>query len=686
MDTFYTSEEIIDEIDIQDTEIDFGENFEHHINDKEHENNKEEEAVICVENEEKIDPLIQSITDKRGATAENSKVEIDKTLDAGQMRENILNSNMNLEQQKEELYRLDNIIANPEEVYMFPDYIIKETEEIKITSIAAMTADREGNIRSLIVFVEEIKEKQEEKTNEPIAKEVTLNLKLNIDVNKQEEAKRETSLEQSLLTENETVNEIEVEQVEEIIQVEEQNFSTFEVHYANVEQVMLVENIQSELISSKENVSIDNTHHIEQLTIDTKIDVEKVITEKIIDLFKEETQPDSIEEMNIIIDETETKQTFKDIQEYTEPLTVTVEDKEEKVKTLESRIIELFREKNEQTEISFEQVQTPDIENTQKEQIFIHNNKIIEINTPTETITEIEENLPFTYTTTTAEKSAFLKEETIEVVFNKTEIENKTETNEIIEISNTKNIQERNTESVEQILNTEKKENLIIKSEELLENVDTTAFNNTEININNIKAEKELVQKVQSFNILEEIVNKPQEIKKIETVPYKTDSIKIETQNILNINIENNKNKKTNQNRENFFVIKDEEKIKTKTREREINLKKEKTKKEAIILKFNSNIAYNTTRNEAPKSLEKLKEKNLTREEGLKAKPLSGHEILLQILGISQNITESKNTESTNSRSVPSVNQEEQETKSVKSIPSIYQQRNLNGITLKIIA
>ena len=109
-------------------------------------------------------------------------------------------------------------------------------------------------------------------------------------------------------------------------------------------------------------------------------------------------------------------------------------------------------------------------------------------------------------------------------------------------------------------------------------------------------------------------------------------------------------------------------------------------KVEAIVLSINRNEVNNIIRNEAPISLEKLIEEKLITEENLKAKLLNGHEILLQILGISQNTTELRNAEPANSRSVPNINQEEQETKSIKSIPSIYQQRNLNGITLKIVA
>ncbi|MDO8659215.1 MAG: hypothetical protein Q7K54_01310, partial [Candidatus Parcubacteria bacterium] len=109
-------------------------------------------------------------------------------------------------------------------------------------------------------------------------------------------------------------------------------------------------------------------------------------------------------------------------------------------------------------------------------------------------------------------------------------------------------------------------------------------------------------------------------------------------------------------------------------------------KREAIVLKFNRNTVNNTTINEALISLEKPREEKRTTEESLKVKTLSGHEILLQILGISQNTTESRNAEPANSRSVPNINQEEPETKITKSIPSIYQPSNLNGITLKIAA
>ena len=341
----------------EETGLDSSRDFERDIQDKEHESKKENEAGIDEEkgeqeiedkNEKKEDPLMQSITEKSGADAENSKVEIDKTLSAKEMRENILNSGMNPEQQREELERLDNILANPEETYMFPDYIIKETEEIRITSIAAMKVDGEGNIRSLIVFVEEIKEKPEEKPTDKLD---------------------DTKVEEATLTEVEAVDE-GVEQAEEIIQAEEQNFTTSEVHYADVEQVISKET-QSKLVSSDENVSIDNTHYIEQLAVNAKEATEKIITERIIDLLKEEPQAELIEEANTIISVSEAEQTFKATQEHTEPI-ATVEEKTEKTQTIEERIIELLRDDDEPIEAAFEQAETPEVGNTLQEQVSVN--------------------------------------------------------------------------------------------------------------------------------------------------------------------------------------------------------------------------------------------------------------------------------------------------------------------------
>ena len=196
---------------------------------------------------------------------------------------------------------------------------------------------------------EEIKDKPIDKVDGTKVEEATLNLELSIDIDKQEEVDKETLLEQSLLTEIEAVNEEEVEQAQEITQIEEQNLSTPEIHYADVEQVILIEENQS---SVGGHVNIDNTHYGEQLLVDAKEDAEKVITERIIDLLKEEPQAEFVEEANTVINVAETEQTFEDTQERTEPLVVTVEDKTEKVQTLEDRIRELLRDEGEPIEVA----------------------------------------------------------------------------------------------------------------------------------------------------------------------------------------------------------------------------------------------------------------------------------------------------------------------------------------------
>ena len=112
--------------------------------------------------------------------------------------------------------------------------------------------------------------------------------------------------------------------------------------------------------------------------------------------------------------------------------------------------------------------------------------------------------------------------------------------------------------------------------------------------------------------------------------------------------------------------------------------------REAIVLNINNDGIKKVVRSEQLVFLEdvsiEIKTQNESKDESKETKPLDGHEVLLQILGISQNATELKNTKPMNHRSVPNINQEEQENKSIKLIPSIYQQRNLNGITLKIAA
>ena len=150
---------------VEETELDFVSVFEPTIQTPESENRPEQEVGVEGEKnikqekpEEKEDPLMQRITETRGATGESSKLEIDKTISAESMRENIVNSGLSREQQMEELERLDNILINPKQAHMFPDFI-KETADTKTTYFAALKADDEGNVRTLIVSVEEKIEK-----------------------------------------------------------------------------------------------------------------------------------------------------------------------------------------------------------------------------------------------------------------------------------------------------------------------------------------------------------------------------------------------------------------------------------------------------------------------------------------------------------------------------------------------
>ena len=819
------------------TELDSGHDFEYGANDQERENNNEQEGGIDGEKgdknieeerlEEKEETLSQFISANRCCGSEEFKLEYEGTF---------VLSTLNEEQKSAQADLLTSLSANPEQAMMLPDHV-----EGKTTFFTAAKMDNEGNlkyeIRSFTPREEEKEEKPIDKVEGAKLEEATLNLELNIDIDKQEDVDKETLIGQSLLTEVEAVSEVDAEQAQEITQIEEQSFSISEVQHADVEQVISMEETQSGFTSVGKYVNIDNTHYDEQVVIEAKEDTEKVITERIIDLLKDEPQADFIEEANTVIGITETEQSLKDTQEYnteggtinSEPLVVAVEDKTEKVITLEDRIRELFRDEVEPTEIVFEQVQTFEVQNVQQKEIVadvevevvgnqveIHETvQASHIENIQQQRTEVEQ------TFSTEQIEVDVVEEKPEEVVIVNQQENKAsrtieqvitqevngdievgkpehatmeqarieETNIVVENNEDKNITLQEVEVSESLINEMvgvSKETSVNSNQEAQKviNINETTERNTIIE--EIKVEEEVVEKVQSSDVMvEAVVNMPQEISKVETilsevvnevpvaeskevqevvdnniqaqgiakaetVSYITDSDKIETQNVLSINIENTKEEKADQNKESPVVIKSEEKIIVETKGIEINLKTEKTdnvkfekitperiiterriqdrkekpekvilnngkdikitntresraklkdveikatkpvaektNREAIVLKFNRNTANNTARNEAPRSLEKPREEKRTTEESLKAKPLNGHEILLQILGISQDTMESRNAEPTNSRSVPNINQEEQETKSTKSIPSMYQPRNLNGITLKIAA
>ena len=223
MDTFDTSEEVMSEIDIQETEVDFGENFEYGTNDQERENNNEQEGGIDREKgeknvedeklEEKEETLSQFISSNRGGSGE-FKLEYEGTFVLSTLTE---------EQKSAQADLLTSFTANPEQSMMLPDHV-----EGKTTFFTAAKMDNEGNLK---YEIRSFTPKEEEKEEKPIDKvegakleEATLNLELSIDIDKQEEIDKETIIDQSLLAEIEVTNEQEIENVEEVIQSEEDTF------------------------------------------------------------------------------------------------------------------------------------------------------------------------------------------------------------------------------------------------------------------------------------------------------------------------------------------------------------------------------------------------------------------------------------------------------------------------------
>src|SRR3989344_2833634 len=425
MDTFDTSEEVMSEIDIEATEVDFGENFEHGVNDKERENNNEQEAGIDGEKgekniedeklEEKEETLSQFISANRRGGGEEFKLEYEGTFVLSTLTE---------EQKAGQADLLTTITANPEQSIMLPDHV-----EGKTTYFTATRMDSEGNLK---YEIRSFTEKEEEKEEKPIDKvegakleEATLNLELSIDIDKQEEIDKETIIDQSLLAEIEVTNEQEIENVEEVIQSEEDTFIVSQSSQIDVEPITVQEEGTIDRVVSHEQFS----------NIDTILNGEQVVVE------------------NMTAEKVEEK-TLENV---------------EKVLTLEDRIRELLRDEDEPTEVVSEQIQTPEAESTQQEQIISETNKTTEINTTTEIVVKAEITSPFTYAEATEsavnethntiiETSTVINERVDQVIANAEDIENQTGILETIQTFHAESIQEHSTEKVEQIFTTEKVE------------------------------------------------------------------------------------------------------------------------------------------------------------------------------------------------------------------------------------
>jgi len=578
---------------------------------------------------------------------------------------------------------LDHFRNNPNEPYKLMDNVEKTENGEKIYKTAC-TVDNEGNVTFKPIMYEEKKEKEGEKEEKPIdkpeekkAEEETLNLELNIDIDKQEEISKETLLDQSLLAEIEVIiNEQEIEKIEEIVQNEEDNLVISEINFVDKEPITIKEeeDIQSSVISYEEFANRDSARNGEQL-------VEKNVTEEKINVDKENTINVNKEKeiINIYISKNVEEKNIDNVQ---------------KIPTLEDRIKELLRDENEQTEEVFGQIQMSQAENTQQEQI-LDINRITEINPTTENVAETEIISPSTYTEVNelavnetpnpiTERSVISNEQIEQVIINSEDVENQIEIHETIQTVYTENIQEQNTEQVEQIFATnkveahkaeEKPEEIVLTNDKDIKVVNTREqINNTKEN--QVVAKEATPEKIQTPNIRTE-----KEVKD-NIIPFKTTEIKADLKNIEVKNTKPVVTEKINTSKEiNRLPNINREKIVTKNQQE----KASKNSREVIVLNINGNKINNTTRNEKPAPLEILKTERKILTESEKNKLLDGHEILLQILGISSNVTRLSTIESINTKSsVPNSNQEELENKSTKLIPSRYQSSNLNGITLKI--
>ena len=699
MDTFDTSEEVMSEIDIQETEVDFGQNFEFGINDNERENNNENEAGIDGENgekniedeklEEKEETLSWFISANRGGS-EEFKLEYEGTFVLSTLTE---------EQKSAQADLLTSLSANPEQAMMLPDHI-----DGKTTYFTAAKMDSEGNLK---YEIRSYTEKEEEKEEKPVDKvdglkveeaTLNLNLELNIDIDKQEKVDKETLQEQSLLTEIEAVNEEEVEQVQGISQIEEQSFTIPEASSVQVEQevqeIVSMEVTQSEPISIEQNMNAENTNN-EQIVIETREDKERAITEKILELLIDEPQEKFIEEVNTVTNLAETTQ---DTQEHFEPLVIVVDDRIEKAVIVEAetterngileevKVKEEVVEKAQGSDVVIEAVANIPQEVSKTEPILsevvneTHVAEVKEIKSESSIAQEVVVN--------NIQAQSIEKIETAPNVVNSDK--NETQNTRSVSIETT-NKDEKIDQHKESSVVTKGEEKIVVETKEKDINLNTRKVDSTkpEKFILNNEKDTRIVNTRESKIVLKEATPKKVQVPNAKTekeaksnvLPFRERESKA---NLRNVEVQAIKPvvEKTNSKEPQRLQNIDGEKAVAGNQEKGIL----KVVKEAIVLTINTNKVNNTARSEAPISLEKPKEEQRTREEGVKDKPLSGHDILLQILGISQNVTEIRNAEPTKSRSVSNINQEDQETKSPKSIPSMYQQRNLNGITLKIAA
>lgn len=282
-----SSESIISEIEsTEGTELDSGSEFEYIAQDQEREHDIEQEDQINEkeEPEEKEETLSEFIANNTGGNEENLKLEYEGTVVLAGLTE---------EQKQAQAEMLTSLTANPDQSQMLPDY-----REGKTTYFTAVKMDREGNLK---YEIRSLTEKEEEK---PIGKiegdktvEEALNLEINLDIGKQETRDGEVVVDASLSVEAERSTEETVEQGQATIQ-EEVNLGVSEVSNLTTEATPTITaereyaepNVVPSIISSEKPSIHDSIQAIEQSPTQTtdKVDEQMTITEKILDLLKDE--------------------------------------------------------------------------------------------------------------------------------------------------------------------------------------------------------------------------------------------------------------------------------------------------------------------------------------------------------------------------------------------------------------
>ncbi|MEX2029230.1 MAG: hypothetical protein WD963_01985 [Candidatus Paceibacterota bacterium] len=696
MDTFDTSEEVMDEIDIEQSELDSGYNFELDSRDQEYENTNEHETRIeeesgekSIENEdeEKTISIGEFVMGMRGGNEEDWKLTYNEEgnkfdgkelFDQGgnSLTEVIRNSEITADKILEHDDLLYHLANNPEQPYMLPDWV-ERTEDREIIHVTVAVADKEGNVRyETWSHKEEIK--KEEEKEKPLDKpdglkveEATLNLEINIGIDKQGEADKEALLTQSLFEEAEVVNEQAAEDTKEVAQSEE-NVIAPEISQINIEPVAIPEEVVvPNSIPSEEfahiNPNIDNEPiAVENITSQTE--------EADINQENEVNQSNAHEAMRVDIFETVEEKTIENV---------------ETVISLEERIIDLLKDEPQSGFVEEENVVVTTIESDQvasndREYISTEHEQVVDLDTTIKsepTISIVESKVePITLEDRVKD---LLKDEdekvgTVSEIMQTFSIENGT--NQTTQTSSsTEYIQEKNTEQVTIVPTVE-----VHITEEKPENKTVAQVNVIDVKSQETRTELTVEGKTEEVGIPQDMeISKPV-ANEIVGVSKETS---VSSNQILEKVVADLNNK--------VSVVKAEVRTKEVKGVEKVAIQKEKTAipdrvkapvktREAIVLRINRNEINNATNLAKSITLETQRGEKRDTIQNIKTKPLNGHDILMHILGLSS--TELRGSGSINVKPAQNTNQEDPETKSVKSVPSMYKPRNLNGITLKIAA